>query len=126
MRAANETTLDETFQDGPAALSEATHRVGHEMVDRYGRHDFDIRLSLPWFKNRYYLRVLSGTEQRSPQRLDAEKQSGIAKISIFYGIVLFLFFASAIFGAAIFLYIVKSMLGINLFEAHSPFHRIFF
>jgi hypothetical protein len=93
---------------------------------RAGHSKLDVRLSLPWFGQRYYVRLMSGSERRNARRLDGENQSGLNKISIFYGLALFLLFASAVFGAAIFLYLVKSMLGINLFEAHSPLHRFFF
>ena len=89
-------------------------------------HEIDIRLSLPWFNGRHYIRILTGPERRTPQRLHTEGQTGLARISIFYGVILFLFFASAMFGAAIFLYLVKSMLGINIFESHSMLHQFFY
>lgn len=122
MHAANETALETAFEHKtPPAQGSATANRGPAR-----RRSVDIRLSLPWRGKGYYVRLLSGRERRNPRRLGEERQTGLAKISIFYGLVLFVFFASAIFGAAVFLYLVKSMLGINLFETHSPLHQIFF
>jgi hypothetical protein len=121
MRASNETALETTF--------EHAHHASNGSVttsNRAKRRSFDLSLSLPWFGRRYYLRLLSGPERGNTRRLNEEHQTGLTRISIVYGLILFVFFASAIFGAAVFLYIVKSMLGINLFTGHSPFHRIFF
>lgn len=122
MHASNQTAVEASFERAQQNTARPARPANH----RIRRRSFDIRLSMPWFGGRYYVRLLSGTERRHMGRLNAESQTGVVRLSLASGLILFAFFASALFGAAVFLYIVKSMLGINLFEAHSPFHRIFF
>ena len=87
---------------------------------------FDYRISMPFFGRRYYFRCFAGNERRAPVRLAAEGQSGIAKTSIAAAIAVWTFVSMAFFGTAVFLYLVKSAMGVDLFEGPSPLHFVFF
>ncbi len=44
-------------------------------AERWGNHHpVNIRLSIPFFRRRYYLTVIGGTEQRSAERLAEERE----------------------------------------------------
>ena len=81
--------------------------------------NFGIRL----FGRAYYVNLRIGAERRSPGRLAAEGQVRVPLVATAYvttGSVLF-----CIFGVFCFLYLLKSMAGINLFSGASPFHPIY-
>ena len=81
--------------------------------------NFGIRV----FGRAYYLTLRLGAERRSPRRLAAEGQVRVPLVATAYvttGSVLF-----CIFGIFCFLYLLKSMAGINLFAGASPFHPIY-
>lgn len=54
-------------QEQRAALADAARRCG------WGRHQTDIRLSIPLLFRRYYLVLLAGQERRSGQRLQQDR-----------------------------------------------------
>jgi hypothetical protein len=88
-------------------------------------HVIAYRTSMPLFGQRYYLAVFSGHEQRRPDRIEAEGQRRpwgytiVSLLAVVGGIstVVMCTIASA--------YLVKSMLGIDLFEDHFFLHRTF-
>lgn len=89
-------------------------------------HVVAYRLSLPVVGRRYYIACFVGREQRSLARLTAEKQRKswlnlAISMSALAGI-LSTFFICTLASA----YLVKSMLGIDLFEDHFFLHNLFF
>ena len=88
-------------------------------------HVIDYRVSVPFFGKRFYVTLLAGRERRSLARLAGEGQ--LPSVQMFnlnpalHGILL----AIVIFGMAMGAYIVKSALGIDLFEGDSAMHEIF-
>ena len=70
-----------------------------------------------------YLDVRIGSEQRSPKRLRLDGQVLLPVAAALYataGIAL-----CSLFGLLCFLYLLKSMAGINLFAGNSPLHPIY-
>ena len=51
-----------------AALADATSRY------RWDRHPTDLRLSIPWFRRRFYFVFLAGEERRDRSRRQAERR----------------------------------------------------
>ncbi len=93
---------------------------------RQGRHSLDFRVSLPVLGKRYYLVLLGGKERRSRARLRSDGQDAARRLWIGYALVVsVLFSASVVFGIML-LYLVKSMLGIDVFDEHSVMHDLFF
>lgn len=80
-----------------------------------GSHAVDLRLSLPLPRNRWYLVLLAGTERRSPSRRQLDRQRyPLRRLGNFVVAVLF---AGMLAAAGIgLLYMLKSALGINLFD----------
>jgi hypothetical protein len=50
----------------------AIRQAAEEMA--WGEHPLDIRLSVPFFRNRHYLVLLGGRERREPQRRAGERR----------------------------------------------------
>ena len=82
-----------------------------------------IRLGLRLANRRYFVCIGYGVENRNPDRLAAEGQSGIPVTtvsSVVLGSVLFF-----IFGLFSFLYLLKSYAGLDLFSGNSPLHPLY-
>nr|WP_194362764.1 3-phosphoshikimate 1-carboxyvinyltransferase [Neptunicella marina] len=80
---------------------------------QWGHHNIDIRGTVPWFKYRYYYVFLAGKNRR--QLSDREQRvSNMLKAALMSAFMLF----SCLFGLLC-LYLIKSALGINLFEHFS-------
>ena len=84
-------------------------------INRHWRsnHSVDLRGTIPWFKYRYYYVFIAGMSNRELNRAE-RKVSKIINVVFLVG---FLFF-SLIFGLLV-LYLIKSSLGINLFDSCS-------
>lgn len=79
----------------------------------WGKHPVDIRGTISFWRNRYYFVLLAGKDLRALSR----SQQKMGKIALALLIVMLLL-ASATIGLVI-LYVIKSALGINLFENYS-------
>ncbi|MFQ3188959.1 MAG: hypothetical protein ACI936_000079 [Paraglaciecola sp.] len=82
---------------------------------QYRKHKVDIRCTIPvpFFPSRIYFVLLMGRNVRSLSR----QEKSIAVISILLLTVIFLIFSSAL--GLVIIYVLKSALGINLFEGYS-------
>ncbi len=89
------------------------------------KHVIDYRVSVPFFGRRFYLTLLAGREQRSKARLAAEMQLASVQIKNRNPVILALMFTLAIFAGVTGLYIIKSALGVDMFEGDSALHDIF-
>lgn len=92
---------------------------------RIKNHAFDYRGRIRWFGKRYYVAILAGPETRvviggkpvlTPRRM-------IIKVGNFVG--LYVLLAATAFPVVLFLYFLKSLAGIDLFEGPSPLHDLF-
>ncbi|ELP5728977.1 hypothetical protein QTV44_002232 [Vibrio vulnificus] len=78
------------------------------------KHSVDVRKSLPWFGKRYYLVLLCGRDRRQQLRTEESKLANFLAVSF---TVLFIF---ALIGlSSLALYLLKSALGIDIFEGFS-------
>ena len=85
---------------------------------RWRDHPIDIRLMIPLVGRAYYLVVLAGDERRLRHRRRAER---IAHPLVTLGNAIFaaVFFISVLFSLFAALYVLKSLLGIDLFPEKS-------
>ena len=88
-------------------------------------HVIDYRVSVPFFGKRFYVTLLAGRERRSLARLAGEGQLPSVQMFNLNPALLGILLAIVIFGMAMGAYIVKSALGIDLFEGDSAMHEIF-
>lgn len=103
----------DTDQPRPTAASRAHHIV-------------DFCASMPFARGqRYYVRLIVGPERRNTERLDQEGQTLLRRQAIVYSTLLAAITSQALFGLLCTLYLLKSMLGINLFEQQSPLHGLY-
>lgn len=111
--------ITQTFSDQQlVALSLAS-------IPRVSPHVIDYRVSIPFFGKRYYLTVLAGRERRSRARLAREGQLMSGQVARLDATVLGVALAFGLIALAFGLYIVKSALGIDLFEGNSAMHEVF-
>jgi hypothetical protein len=89
-------------------------------------HLMDYRVSLPVpFAGQCYLVVLAGRERRNEARLAAEGYTRPSRQATVYSIALVLLLAFSTFGILSFLYIIKSLVGIDLFDGPSTLHPLY-
>lgn len=89
-------------------------------------HVVDFCASMPFARGqRYYVRLIVGPERRDAERLDQEGQTQLRRQAIVYSTILTAITSQAIFGLLCTVYLLKSMLGINIFEQRSPFHGLY-
>jgi hypothetical protein len=88
-----------------------------------GNHRIDLRVSIPVPTGRWYVTIVAGPERRSAQRLRAEGQTHWLRQAAIYAMLmaLMLWLVVCVFGLV---YLLKSALGIDLFEGNSPFHAL--
>lgn len=111
--------ITQTFSDQQlVALSLAS-------IPRVSPHVIDYRVSIPFFGKRYYLTVLAGRERRSRARLAREGQLMSGQVARLDATVLGVALAFGLIALAFGLYIVKSALGIDLFEGDFAMHEVF-
>jgi hypothetical protein len=91
-------------------------------------HRIDLRASIPLPRGSWYVTIVAGPERRNVERLRTEGQLNWLRRMLAYGIIGSLVLASALIVAClavIVLYLLKSAIGINLFEDSSPLHFIY-
>lgn len=86
------------------------------------RHWIDYRVSLPFFGGRYYLTLLFGKERRLLSRIKSEGQASVTKTSIVYVAILWFLITIGLISGILFLYLVKSAFGLDLFSGPSVLH----
>ncbi|MCW8835289.1 MAG: hypothetical protein OQJ99_02845 [Rhodospirillales bacterium] len=68
------------------------------------RHPIDLRFSLPFFGTRFYLTVVGGREQRTPERISVERKKyplrTVANLFFFLGIAT-IFYTTALIAMAV-------------------------
>ncbi len=88
------------------------------------QHWIDFRVSLPFFGTRFYVTLLSGKERRSIRRIKSEGQISASNLSVAYLGALLLIGTVSFLAIAVFLYVLKSGLGIDFYEDHSFLHGL--
>lgn len=89
-------------------------------------HIINFQTSLPMVGGRHYLTVFFGRERRNNSRLAAEgKLRPLAQLAG-YGLVLWIGFSLLAATGIILLYLLKCMLGIDLFPGPSSLHGLIF
>ncbi|NVC62474.1 hypothetical protein FC652_04950 [Vibrio sp. 05-20-BW147] len=78
------------------------------------KHSVDVRKSLPWFGKRYYLVLLCGRDRRQQLRSEESKLANFLAVSFTVLLILALVGLSSLA-----LYLLKSALGIDIFENFS-------
>ena len=119
VRALPPTLVDQLTLDDLQRLAAAVDRPS-------AQHIMDYRLSLPFGTRRFYVRLLCGRERRKLSRLIAEGQTN-PWLTLAAAVLLFWFMitVSLVF-LTIGLYLLKTVLGIDLFDGPSFLHRILF
>ena len=114
----------------PALVDQLTfadlQRLTAAVVRPGASHIIDYRLSLPFGSRRFYVRLLFGRERRKLSRLIAEGQTNpwlmlAAAVLLFW----FMITVSLVF-IAVGVYLLKTVLGIDLFDGPSFLHRLLF
>lgn len=106
------------------------HQLTRLIAPPVAQHSFTYRASTAWFGQNFYLAIFMGQEQRRPDRLDGED----CERSLFALLMSVISFALVIAVVVVFLigasfvvaYLLKSALGIDLFQEHSFLHPYFF
>tara|TARA_R110002012_G_scaffold45529_4_gene120925 strand:+ start:2363 stop:2773 length:411 start_codon:yes stop_codon:yes gene_type:complete len=80
---------------------------------RWGKHKLDLRGTLGIGHSRFYFVLLGGKDKRDPSRIESK----IGQLTLAFGFTLFILFSLLV--GMVLLYILKSWLGINLFENFS-------
>lgn len=89
------------------------------------RHWVDYRVSIPLFLGtRIYVTLLCGKERRSIRRIRSEGQTNVSTLSLAYLAAMFLIGTMAFLAAAVSLYLLKSALGIDIYDDHSFLHNL--
>ncbi len=68
------------------------------------QHPLNLRLSIPFFKKRFYLTIVGGPEQRTPNRLEEERNTHPVR-----SIVNFLFAIGVVSGAAVLMLLILAL-----------------
>ncbi len=89
-------------------------------------HMVAYRASIRILFKRYYLTVFFGEESRSQQRLRSEGQLSFYRRLLAYYLALSCVAAAILFGGLLVLYVIKSIVGIDLIEGHSFLHGFFY
>ena len=85
---------------------------------RWGNHTVDLRWLIPLFGRSYYVLFLAGPERRTRARLLRDRLLH-PLVTMGNRIFAALFFTAILISVLVTLYVVKSMLGINLFANFS-------
>lgn len=86
--------------------------------------DFRVSIRLPFVK-RFYVNFAAGPEQRNQIRLSDEGLNRSSRLAVFYGAVIVALLGYFFFGLFCFLYLLKSVLNINIFSGASPLHPLY-
>ena len=90
------------------------------------RHTVAYRVSIDtllW--GRFYVTLFAGPERRSRARLDREGQTSVSRQAILVSALVTATLSFSAFGLFCSLYLLKSVMGINVFQGSSPFHPIY-
>jgi hypothetical protein len=93
---------------------------------RRARHTVAYRVSIDtllW--GRFYVTLFAGPERRSKTRLDREGQTSMSRQAILVSAIVSLTLTFSVFGLFCSLYLLKSVMGINVFQGGSPFHPLY-
>ena len=85
---------------------------------RWKRHSLDLRVTIPFLGRHFYFVVLGGPERRSPVRRQADRASH-PLATVGNAIFAITFFGSLLVSAFVVLYLIKSVLGIDLNNQYS-------
>lgn len=98
----------------------------HQLHGAGKRHAVDFRVSirLPLLA-RFYVNFAGGREQRNPDRLSDEGLTASSRLAAFYGMITFALIGYCLFGIFCFLYLLKSVLKLNIFAGQSPLHPLY-
>ncbi len=103
---------------------------GNEPLPLTTEHSIDYRISMSIFGQQIYFVFLSGCDQRAMHRVIADDQlrsfsTYVLKVVL---VLLFLVCASLMLlgGGVVGLYVLKSSLGIDVFEGHSVLHDLIY
>lgn len=85
---------------------------------RWKRHSIDMRITLPFLGRHFYFVVLGGPERRSPVRRQADRATHpLATLgNTMFAVI---FFGSLLISVFVVLYLIKSVLGIDLNHQYS-------
>lgn len=89
-------------------------------------HAVDFRTSISFFGVPFYITLLMGRERRSRERLAQEGQTQVHKIAIAHIVLALVMGLSCLAAIACLLYLLKSAVGIDLFDGHFAMHDLFF
>ncbi len=118
----NEIPADIRASLSPAQLADLTRLLAQRPTE----HAFAYRVSTSFFGQPIYLALFSGVEQRSPMRVtSAGQRRSQVNLLVKAGLVYLIVSAVLVTGAAM-LYVLKSSLGLDLFDGPSFMHRFFF
>jgi hypothetical protein len=126
-----ETVADRIPADIRAALQPVqVKRLAEMLAPQPMEHGIDYRVSTTLFGQRFYLAVITGPELRTRRRLIRDGQHRSLKWLMFdfllaYAAVSALL-VSILLVTAVVAYLVKSGLGIDLFDGPSFLHQFFF
>ena len=112
---------------GPASADAARPHLARP---KSGRHLIAYRASSALFGRRFYISIFFGAEKRTDQRLTQEgrKKSFLGLLMMALTLVWVIFWATVVIigFCVVALYLLKSAVGINLFEQDSFLHPYFF
>ncbi len=91
-----------------------------------GSHKLDYRVSVPFFGKRYYFVVKGGEERRSQDRIAKEGLNAPWRVSIAYTVLMGVIATTGLMAVIVLLYLLKSIMGIDVYEDHSMLHNLFY
>ena len=94
------------------------------ITDRGNTHIASLRSSFRVAGRRYYLALFFGHERRSLERLRNEGQLDPGEVSFIYIVLGVLMLIFGIIFIGLFVYMVKSLLGIDIMDGPSPLHAL--
>ena len=92
------------------------------ITDRANNHIASLRTSIRVAGRRYYLALFFGHERRNLKRLRDEGQLDQGEVSFVFIVLGVLMFIFGIIFIVLFIYMFKSLLGIDIMDGPSPLH----
>mgnify|MGYP001815677861 CR=1 FL=1 len=124
--------LDRLFAHTPQGFSatftdEQIAGLNAALVDADTRyHAIDYRTSISFFGIPFYITFLMGRERRSRERLAMEGQTEVHRVALAHVILTLVIALSFLAAGVCVLYLIKSAMGIDLFDGHFALHDMFF
>ena len=94
------------------------------ITNRANNHIASLRSSIRLAGRRYYLAFFFGHERRNVERLRDEGQLDRGEVSFIYIVLGILMLIFGIMFIVLFVYMVKSLLGIDIMDGPSPLHAL--